>query len=111
MGRLRRNKEKQNEREGKKGATARLMIRGAIQHIRLISMHESWLHGGNVDYSTSAKCRHAPNPLQPAALPGAAGRQKHFGVRDRAVMLKREAFLLSVHEFSCAERTPRPEYQ
>ena len=46
MGGLRRNEEKQNEREGKKGATARLVIRGVIQHIRLISMHELWLHGG-----------------------------------------------------------------
>ena len=34
MGRLRRNEEKHNEREGKKGATARLVIRGVIQHIR-----------------------------------------------------------------------------
>jgi hypothetical protein len=36
---LRRNEEKQNEREGKKAATARLVIRGRFQHIRLISMH------------------------------------------------------------------------
>ena len=40
MSGLRRNEEKQDEREGKKGATARLVIRGAFQHIRLVSMHE-----------------------------------------------------------------------